>query len=887
MALLDTAESAYQLFETWIERFVLNNQSIIAPDAPLCLSSEALQETVSRFVENFRKGDQSFQDKLGSQLEGASVAVRHILAQAHWLWCFGIKDIGVETKKVQIAEILQSNPQELRQDIFIEGYQNGGTYHKQNKHGEVSTLLRIFEVLLAQKARGQLTTPQQVRTLVEQICLYGRHQVIPSDSVLAATLQAKIEPAKNAVYNILLHLANPSSYEPIVADNQKQNISKTFRALVIDSSGHLDQQLQEIRAHIESLPRFSGFTFSDHPEISAIWMQNQTDKLRALYQELGISCGPESFSDAELDQLIAEIRSGKRTAWFIKPGEKGSEWEECLRDYNIRFGWDSTLEQYFINPTVDEQALIEIMRSDESGVYQEKNPAKSAKTILSFVRELKEGDILIAASGRKALIGMGVVTETAKWNAHYPRHKTTRAVDWKMNIAKQPLLVEELQQKKGMLTMDTLQRIESADEAIKILALMQARQNGTLATRKQETVKYPLNQILYGPPGTGKTWQTIQYALGVLEGSSLATLAQEPRQVLIKRFKAYQQAGQIGFITFHASYAYEDFVQGLRPMLQTEGQLAFELKDGIFKELADQAKRNFLAVQNSGSKKPDFDTVFDSFMQPLLSGEEEEMLIPMKRKDAHFFITEITHASIKTRKQTGTSNHTLSLNTLEQMYYADQVIWKKSGLTPYYRPLLEKLHEHANQVQMEQEQAGITADNSSKNYVLIIDEINRANMSRVFGELITLLESDKRLGAENEVMMTLPSGDSFSLPPNLYLIGTMNTADKSIALVDIALRRRFHFIPVFPEAALIPHESWRSAFAALNALIRERKGADFQIGHAYFLNEDSLALILNNKVIPLLQEYFLNDLRTVKVLLAQVGWKTTETSWGGLQYLDE
>lgn len=399
-------------------------------------------------------------------------------------------------------------------------------------------------------------------------------------------------------------------------------------------------------------------------------------------------------------------------------------------------------------------------------------------------------------------------------------------------------------------------------------------------------VTYPLNQILYGPPGTGKTWQMIQYALGVLEGKSLQALSEEPRQELTKRFKSYQQAGQIGFVTFHPSYAYEDFVQGLRPMLQTKGQLAFELKGGIFKDLADKAKRNFLASRSLKTGKPDFRSVFESLMRPLLEGDQDEIRIPMKKEGAFFLIMEITPTTIRTRKQSGSSEHTLSLNTLEQHYVTEQVEWKPNGLTPYYRPLIEQLHQHAQQVQQSRESHADSAVTTSKNYVLIIDEINRANLSRVFGELITLLEPDKRLGEANELMLALPSGEIFSLPPNLYLLGTMNTADKSIALVDVALRRRFHFIPVYPNARLIEEDAWRLPFERLNELIREYKGADFQIGHAYFLNDVSLENILNQKVIPLLQEYFLNDLRTVKDLLAKAGWETEETAWGGLQYLN-
>ena len=161
---------------------------------------------------------------------------------------------------------------------------------------------------------------------------------------------------------------------------------------------------------------------------------------------------------------------------------------------------------------------------------------------------------------------------------------------------------------------------------------------------------------------------------------------------------------------------------------------------------------------------------------------------------------------------------------------------------------------------------------------MILDEINRANISKVFGELITLLEEDKRIGKENELSVTLPSGEVFSVPSNLFIIGTMNTADKSIALVDIALRRRFQFIPVYPDSTIIT-KYCKSADKAdkalfmdsLNTRLRVDKGVDFQIGHAYFLKDNLLADVINENVIPLLTEYYRNDLEKVKKLLSDLG----------------
>jgi 5-methylcytosine-specific restriction endonuclease McrBC GTP-binding regulatory subunit McrB len=302
---------------------------------------------------------------------------------------------------------------------------------------------------------------------------------------------------------------------------------------------------------------------------------------------------------------------------------------------------------------------------------------------------------------------------------------------------------------------------------------------------KENIIVYPKNVILYGPPGTGKTFKTINYALAIIENKSLEEIDEEDRSSLIELFNLYKENGQIEFITFHQNYAYEDFIQGLRPNIKdTNGSLAFELKDGIFKKIADKAlSKTKISVFNKDESHIDRNS----------SGYD------------------------KTKKE------------------------------------------------------------DTDNYVIIIDEINRANISRVFGELITLIEEDKRFGQLNEMSTTLPSGEEFVVPPNLYIIGTMNTADKSIALIDIALRRRFDFEKLYPDVDNVIN-SCKTLFKKINTQVLELKGPDFQIGHAYFMeNGDkkfNLKSIMNKRVIPLLYEYFMNDSETVKTILENSGIKT-------------
>lgn len=372
--------------------------------------------------------------------------------------------------------------------------------------------------------------------------------------------------------------------------------------------------------------------------------------------------------------------------------------------------------------------------------------------------------------------------------------------------------------------------------------------------------KTSLNQILYGPPGTGKTYNTVLEAAKIITDNDNISY-DEALKVFNENLN-----NQIEFITFHQNYSYEDFIQGLRPDTENGKELSFEKKDGVFKRIADRALKNLEAVNNPSNTKKDFDIVFQELIKPLNEDDIEELEIKMKKSS--FYITEVGEKSIEFRKNIGDSNHTLSINTLRKMYDKGENDIILGGLQPYYNPILELL--------LTKGKNHVTAV-SRKNYVIIIDEINRANISRVFGELITLIEEDKRSHGKIPMRVTLPSGDSFIVPSNLYIIGTMNTADKSISLLDIALRRRFEFVPMYPDT-LIQGVNSPTVLETINAEIIKRKGHDFTIGHAYFMGEEyTLVKTINNKVIPLLLEYFMNDEKEVATILKAaeievIGW---------------
>ena len=292
---------------------------------------------------------------------------------------------------------------------------------------------------------------------------------------------------------------------------------------------------------------------------------------------------------------------------------------------------------------------------------------------------------------------------------------------------------------------------------------------------------FPLNMILYGPPGTGKTFNTVNYAVAIVENKTIEQIENEVqdkgREIIKERYDSYIKDGQIVFTTFHQSMSYEDFIEGIKPQCASK-IITYSVENGIFRKISTAAEKN--------------------------------------------------------RK-------------------------------------------------------GKTEKELSKNYVIIIDEINRGNVSQIFGELITLIEEDKRLGEKEATKIVLPYSSSmnpdeaeFGIPNNLYIIGTMNTADRSVEALDSALRRRFTFYELMPKSDLIKGKYDNFKVADIHKKINERivvlKGREYQIGHSYFMKgsdddyeytDDMMKDIFLYKVIPLLQEYFFGDYEKIQWVLGE------------------
>lgn len=245
-------------------------------------------------------------------------------------------------------------------------------------------------------------------------------------------------------------------------------------------------------------------------------------------------------------------------------------------------------------------------------------------------------------------------------------------------------------------------------------------------------IHHPLNQILFGPPGTGKTYNSIDKVVKIAIGQS-GTHAENKVE-----FDRLRKEGQIEFVTFHQGYSYEDFMVGIKPNTDTE-QLTFKPHKGIFYRLVERAKANYIAHKDQKQELISFDAVFEELIMPLEDGQTIE--IPMKGGNA-FTITDVDNGTIRFKKPNGSDRHTLSVDTLKAIVEGKREF--NSGLGVYYKPLVQLIHDR---------QQPAAAPTPLKTFVIIIDEINRANISKVFGELITLLEDDKRMGAEKCIVL--------------------------------------------------------------------------------------------------------------------------------------
>lgn len=487
----------------------------------------------------------------------------------------------------------------------------------------------------------------------------------------------------------------------------------------------------------------------------------------SLNGQLSITRRYTNLSSSQFYELCYSLFGDKRRFLRLGSSDGTTNYANEWRSRGIvAIGWNelSDLTAYLTNRELDRADLVAKM---QTLFYQddERTASRKAGEVKTFF-ETTSNDVFIVSNGER-LISLVDDLTPYYFDSNEPMSHCKKGT-WHMVFDE----IDRLPVSEGLQT--TCYEIKKPENLIYLYAKYYRlldrfapeitpentdnAEDTPLTTRRvfpkrlpRASTRFPLNTILYGAPGTGKTYTTTEYAMAILNDMQIRHAATaDERKALVSAYKENVSAGRIVFTTFHQSYGYEDFIQGLRPALNSD-VMRFSSVDGVFKRMADTAMSD---------------------------------------------------------------------------------------------------HE--------------------SNYVIIIDEINRGNISKVFGELITLIEEDKRWGEANEMSVTLPSGEPFAIPNNLYIVGTMNSADKSISLIDTALRRRFDFIEIAPNAELVEDAVLRQVLKKLNAeLLSELDSTDLLVGHAYFIGktEADLIRIMNRNIIPLLYEYFFDNGRKVKAVI--------------------
>lgn len=374
----------------------------------------------------------------------------------------------------------------------------------------------------------------------------------------------------------------------------------------------------------------------------------------------------------------------------------------------------------------------------------------------------------------------------------------------------------------------------------------------------------PLNQILYGPPGTGKTYATKEMAVSIIDNNFIkdldADLAhKERRKRIAEKYETLCSQGQIVFTTFHQSMGYEDFVEGIKPIppVTENSTINYKVENGIFKALCERTKE----VKESDN----FDEAYSKFVNDVLELGFIELKSLIRKKPFNVKINSNETAVAIPQTEVATEM-SITKDMLKDYIVNEHIRDFKTYTTAIGDYIKDNYNVSVKQV-----------NNRLKNYVIIIDEINRGNVSAIFGELITLLEPDKRIGNNEEIRISLPYSKepNFGVPSNLYIIGTMNTADRSVEALDTALRRRFEFKEMMPDYKVIKHEEVEGIQLAkvlkiINKRIELLIDRDHTIGHSYFVGVNTtkkLAKAFNNKIVPLLQEYFYGDYGKIGLVL--------------------
>ncbi|OAD90279.1 hypothetical protein A7A78_06950 [Aequorivita soesokkakensis] len=618
-----------------------------------------------------------------------------------------------------------------------------------------------------------------------------------------------------------------------------------------------------------------------------------------------------------------------RKYWLFAPGKNAIKFNEFYEIGEIGMGWDKIgdLAQY--------TSLDEIRQALYAAYGGEGDKRNDTTANWEFANVMDIGDIVIIKKGRSHILGYGLVTSGYYYDGSKSEFTSRRKIEWKK---KGDWKVEN---SLVLKTLTDITKYPSYSQKFntyydELMNLMEFNVESSIKFNQLIKEVFPLNQILYGPPGTGKTYISKEIAVKIAAPEfkvEESLNSKEIRREINLKYQELYDKGQIVFTTFHQSFSYEDFVEGIKPLWEKSDdktdELEYGIEAGIFMRCCAYAAYNCykLLRQKDTNEKYSFDDLYEAFIDQYREVEEKPNFRTITGREVEIF--EINkNDSIRARAKDSKATHVapLTKENLQKLYDTfDSVAEIKNlqqvrdavGVSPRitefyaifkgiknfekkeYKNLPKELLEIDTTELDDAEiikkfRAGVfdkafeLYSNKANPVVLIIDEINRGNVSSIFGELITLIEKDKRLGGEEKLRVQLPySKLSFGVPSNLYIIGTMNTADRSVEALDTALRRRFSFKEIMPDPSLIEAIEFdgfnlKEVLETINERIEFLLDRDHTIGHSYFMDlesddTDGLEEVFKNKVIPLLQEYFYHDYEKIALILGS-GFVKVETN---------
>ena len=522
--------------------------------------------------------------------------------------------------------------------------------------------------------------------------------------------------------------------------------------------------------------------------------------------------------------------------WLYSPGEQASKWEEFYNEGIMAIGWDKLgdLENY-----TDRKSILETLINNYGGGEDQRNNVSAIDDFYNGENKINIGDIVIAKKGTKTLLGYGCITSDYYYDEDREEFLHCRKVKW---------LKKGEWQTDDNLVLKVLTNIKNNQKGKKYLDIMNKQENNNIIN----LLRYKPQIILQGPPGTGKTREAKRIAqalLGLGENDSL------------------EGNEQFKLIQFHPSYSYEDFVRGIVAKPNEEGNgIVYTAENKILGAFAKEAFNNWHKAQQSTQTLKE-DEVFEAFIEHIKEelAQSEDYKYPLTEAvylfdaddkrfkykgdnwEVHSKGLNMKFSEIKkiidsntTERKDIIKNYNLEALTRQMSTYFLRIVEKYYEFRENYKPTVDKI--------------------PLKNYVLVIDEINRANLSAVLGELIYALEYR---GEAVQSMYAIDGENNLILPPNLYIIGTMNTADRSVGHIDYAIRRRFAFVNILPKDLTneLGDQFEGALFAKVTNLFNtnlspEFKKEEVQLGHSYFITKNTpIDIRWEYEIKPILFEY--------------------------------